>query len=128
MKFLGVLQMRHQLLVLSGLLSATASMAQHNTLTSAEVAAGYELLFNGSAVSTAGSGINWVTYQNGSETNTSIEAGWKVFPADSAFGKDAQPRDIRSKKKYKDFTLTFDFWSNGNSGIYYRTLVAGGFG
>lgn len=120
--------MRYQLLALSGLLSAAAATAQHNTLTPAEVAAGYELLFNGQAVSSAGSGINWVTYQNGSEVNTGIEAGWKVFPADSAFGKDAQPRDIRSKKKYKDFSLSFDFWSNGNSGIYYRTLVAGGYG
>lgn len=104
------------------------AMAQHNTLTPAEVAAGYELLFNGSAVSTAGSGIDWVTYADGNESNTNIEAGWKTFPADSAFGKDAQPRDIRSKKKFKDFTLSFDFWANGNAGVYYRTLVRGQFG
>lgn len=119
-----------RVVLLSSLLTIvpTTTMAQHNVLTPAEVAAGYELLFNGTAVSSAGSGIDWVTYADGNETNTGIEAGWKTFPTDSAFGKDAQPRDIRSKKKYKDFTLSFDFWANGNAGVYYRTLVKGQFG
>jgi hypothetical protein len=118
--------------ILLGFCAATGAFAQHNTLSQAEIAAGYELLFDGSTVSAAnGDGNHWVTFTQGSETNTKIESGWKVFPADSSFGKDGipgNPRDIRSKKKYKDFVAEFDFWSNGNSGIYYRSLVAGGFG
>lgn len=123
--------MRYQTLTFIGLITATLAGAQHNTLTPAEQAAGYELLFDGKAISNAGNGVNWVTYSPGSETNTGIETGWKIFAADSAFGKDGvpgNPRDIRSKKKYKDFIAQFDFWTNGNSGFYYRTMVDGQYG
>ncbi len=121
--------MRYTFLALSGLMLASAVQAQNNTLTQAEIAAGYQLLFNGTSVSSGGNGIDWVTYQQGNDNSTTLEASWKVYPSDSAFGKEGNgPRDIRTKKKFKDFTAEFEFKTDGNSGFYYRTTVEYGYG
>jgi hypothetical protein len=114
--------MKIKVLTLLCLVSAQALLAaQHNTLTEEEIAAGYELLFDGEDFNNS----HWVDYKQGVENNTGLDAGWKFYAADSAFGKDAEPSDIRSRKAYKDFELRFSFRTNGNSGIYYRETTAG---
>jgi hypothetical protein len=91
----------------------------NNELTAEELAQGFELLFDGKTVSNT----KWVNYQSKNETNTDLSPDWKVFPADSSFGKTGGPRDIRSRNKYTDFELRFDFKTSGNAGIYYRSIT-----
>ncbi|MEO7778021.1 MAG: DUF1080 domain-containing protein [Fibrobacteria bacterium] len=91
----------------------------NNELTAEEIAQGFELLFDGKTLSNT----KWVNYQSKNETNTDLSPDWKVFPADSSFGKTGGPRDIRSRNKYTDFELRFDFKTTGNSGVYYRSLT-----
>jgi 3-keto-disaccharide hydrolase len=93
--------------------------AANNELTAEDLAQGFELLFDGKSVSNT----KWVNYQSKNESNTDLSPDWKVFPADSSFGKTGGPRDIRSKIKYSDFELRFDFRTTGNSGMYYRSLT-----
>ncbi len=85
-----------------------ASTAQ-NSLTDAEKAAGWKLLFDGTT--TAG----WRNY--GKPT---ISDGWKV--RDGALTRVGAGGDIISKDEFKNFELTVD-WKieiGGNSGIFWR--------
>jgi hypothetical protein len=83
-------------LALAGLLSATALSAQAlNTLTPAEKAAGWKLLFDGKTTS------GWRGYMK-----PDLPAGWKVV--DGALTRVAQGGDILTTDKYKNFELVLD--------------------
>lgn len=88
---------------------AAAAQAAPNTLTAAEKAQGWKLLFDGT--STAG----WRGYRM-----DSMPSGWKVV--DGALTRAAAGGDIITDSVYKDFELALD-WKispGGNSGIFYR--------
>ena len=99
-------------------LAVTATQeAPKNTLTAEEVAAGWQLLFDGE--STAG----WRGYnQEGFP-----EEGWAVMDGDLVvFASDGSEAglggDIVTDETFSDFELTFDFVVSpvGNSGVFYR--------
>lgn len=80
-----------------------------NTLTAAEKAAGWRLLFDGK---TAG---GWRVYQK-----KEMSEGWQVV--DGALTRVAQGGDIVSVDQFDDFELAFDWKVNagGNSGVFFR--------
>jgi len=98
-----------------------------NTLTAAERAAGWELLFDGKSFA------GWKNY--GSETNA-IE-GWRIVDGTLEFTRDvslvglvfhlmnpfgAPVLDLMTKERFRDFELALE-WNvspGGNSGIFYR--------
>ncbi|HEY7237393.1 MAG TPA: DUF1080 domain-containing protein [Gemmatimonadaceae bacterium] len=83
--------------------------AQNNTLTDAERAAGWKLLFDGT--STTG----WRGYKS-----PAVPAGWHV--ADGTLAKDVGTDDLLTADKYGNFDLEVD-WKiapKGNAGIFYR--------
>ena len=96
---------------------ATGAFAQRadNTLTSAEKAAGWTLLFDGK--STAG----WKGFKT-----PAPDSGWKVM--DGAISPDPKTsKDLVSKGTYENFELTFD-WKispKGNSGVIYHVIPVG---
>jgi hypothetical protein len=86
-----------------------------NTLTPAERAAGWQLLFDGR--STAG----WRGFKQ-----DSMPAGWQVL--DGALTRVGPGGDIVTESEFENFELTLD-WNvapGGNSGIFYRVSDAGG--
>lgn len=86
-----------------------------NTLTEAEKAAGWKLLFNGQ--STTG----WRYKKD------SINPGWKVEEGKLVrFGKDAG--DIVTADEYDSFEFTIDYniSKGGNSGLMYHVKESGG--
>ena len=91
--------------------SAEASVAAMapNTLTAAEQAAGWRLLFDGQT--TAG----WRGYRS-----QTMPAGWKV--QDGTLRKEAVTGDIMTVDQYGDFDLRFDWMiaPAGNAGVFYR--------
>jgi hypothetical protein len=89
--------------------SASASTASANSLTAAEQAAGWRLLFDGRT--TAG----WRGYKT-----TVMPNGWRV--ADGTLTKDASVDDILTTDQFGDFELSLDWriGSGGNAGIFYR--------
>ncbi|MBO7547902.1 MAG: DUF1080 domain-containing protein [Bacteroidales bacterium] len=97
------------------------SCSRDNTLTKAEIAEGWELLFNGEDLSA------WKDY-NGTE----LTNGWRVVdgciqaPGDGSDGSGY----IVTKKKYADFELVWD-WKlthGGNSGMIYHVVESPVFG
>lgn len=86
--------------------NATASM---NSLTAAEQAAGWRLLFDGRTTN------GWRGYKSSAMPN-----GWRV--ADGTLTKDSSVDDILSTDQFGDFELTLDWriGTGGNSGIFYR--------
>jgi len=94
---------------------AFAQGAPDNTLTPAEKAAGWKLLFDGK--STAG----WRGFKT-----PAPDAGWKV--TDGALGPDPKTsKDLVSKADFENFELTFD-WKispKGNSGVMYHVIPKG---
>jgi hypothetical protein len=100
------------LLLLAPSLGAQATRADTlppNTLSAAEKAAGWQLLFDGTT--TAG----WRGWKQ-----PSMPAGWQVV--DGALTRVGVGGDIITTGKYKDFELTLE-WKvapGGNSGIFYR--------
>lgn len=95
------------------------SAPTHNFLSIEELAAGWQLLFDG--VSTAG----WRGYNQ----EAFPEAGWGVADGNlivmaSDGSEEGMGGDIVSEKVFSDFELTFEFLltPEGNSGVFYRVV------
>ena len=99
------------LLIAAGSVSAQAL----NTLTPAEKAAGWKLLFDGKTTN------GWRGYMK-----PSIPDGWKVV--DGALTRVAEGGDIVTKDKYKNFELTLDWRLDpnskepSNSGVFFHGI------
>lgn len=92
-----------------GLAVAVRAQAPLNTLTPAERAAGWRLLFDGAT--TAG----WRGFKS-----DSLPSGWRVV--DGALTRVAPAGDIVTRDKFRNFELALE-WKiseGGNSGIFYR--------
>lgn len=102
--------------VLAGSAAARAPGGAHNTLTSAEKAAGWRLLFDG--LTTAG----WRGFKQ-----PTIGGGWKVEEGVLTLADPKAAADIVTTGKYGDFELAFDWRIAplGNSGLYYHVLEEG---
>ncbi len=105
---------RRSLLVVSLLSLLTVGAAQSqsmaNTLTDAESAAGWKLLFDGQTT------VGWRGYMKNAVT------GWQVV--DGALTRAAAGGDIVTTEQYRDFELALE-WKigpGGNSGIFYRAV------
>ena len=97
-------------------MSAVAQDAAPNTLTDAEKAAGWKLLFDGQTTT------GWRNYKK-----DSISPGWKVEEGKLVrFGKDAG--DIVTTDEYDSFEFTIDYniSKGGNSGLMYHVKETGG--
>jgi hypothetical protein len=92
-----------------------AAMAEPNTLTAAETAAGWKLLFDGKT--TAG----WRGFKT-----PEPDAGWTV--KDGALSPDPKTsRDIMTKDSFENFELSFE-WKispKGNSGVMFHVIEQG---
>ena len=89
--------------------TTTSAPVPPNTLSAAERAAGWRLLFDGRT--TAG----WRGYKK-----KTLPSGWKVV--DGALARVGSGGDIITTQKYKNFELSLE-WNispGGNSGIFYR--------
>lgn len=93
--------------------SATGAQgAAPNTLTDAEKAAGWKLLFDGTSLA------GWRGYG----MTAMPDSGWQVV--DGAITRTAHGGDIVTNDSYKDFELSLE-WKvppGGNSGVFYRAL------
>jgi hypothetical protein len=95
----------------SAVAAAQAGAAADNTLTAAEKAAGWKLLFDGKAIS------GWHVYQKKGTTT-----GWSIVNGELT--RTAEGGDLVTDDQYADFELSID-WKiapKGNSGIFYRGL------
>jgi hypothetical protein len=107
-------------LIGAGALAQEPSGSQtHNTLTAAEKAAGWKLLFDGRTLG------GWREFRK-----TTIGPGWQVENGVLTLVAPDKADDIVTTGKYADFDLTFD-WKisrNGNSGVYYHVIETGDHG
>jgi hypothetical protein len=101
--------------IATGAFAAMAAPAADNTLTPAEVQAGYKLLFDGKT--TAG----WRGFKT-----PAPDAGWKV--RDGALSPEPKSsKDLVTQGNYENFELTFD-WKiapKGNSGVMFHVIGVG---
>src|ERR1700722_67446 len=97
------------------LLALPSQAREDNTLTDAEKAAGWELLFDGKTLD------GWNKFKH-----EGIGPGWEI--EDGAMAKKQGGGDITSVKKYDWFELELDYKisAGGNSGIMYHVTDAGG--
>jgi hypothetical protein len=66
----------------------------------------------------------FVNYVRNNETNTNIDAGWKVDAATQSITMSTGSLpDIRSKTKYKDFDWRLEYRNTANQGLFYRFLT-----
>jgi 3-keto-disaccharide hydrolase len=89
--------------------STRATTTTMNTLTAAERAAGWRLLFDGRTTD------GWRGFKQ-----TTMPAGWQVV--DGALTRAAEGGDIVTTQKFRNFELSLE-WKvapGGNSGIFYR--------
>ena len=96
-------------IVLLAMASASAAAAQANTLTPAEQAAGWRLLFDGRTTT------GWRGYREQSVPN-----GWRA--ADGLLQKAGRSEDILTAEQFGDFELALE-WRlerGGNAGLFYR--------
>ena len=96
--------------------AAETAMAQPNTLTAAEKAAGWKLLFDGRTTE------GWRGFKTAAP-----DPGWQA--RDGALGPDPKrSRDIMTKEMFGDFELAFEWriGPKGNSGVMYRVTEDGG--
>ncbi len=95
---------------------AQAPAQQPNTLTAAEKAAGWTLLFDGSTTK------GWRGYQM-----TTVPAGWQVV--DGALTRVGEGADLITDGQYARFELSLEWMiaPKGNSGIMYRVTEADSF-
>ncbi|HKK75113.1 MAG TPA: DUF1080 domain-containing protein [Saprospiraceae bacterium] len=119
------------LLILAGLFSSCGNIAepadsvdtasveaadiQHNTLSEAEKAAGWTLLFDGQSMD------QWRLYKRDSL------AGWAIVDGQmQALGKEGLSADIITKDTYENFELSVDWKISeaGNSGIFFNVVEA----
>lgn len=96
-------------IVFLALASACATQSGMNTLTQAERAAGWRLLFDGRTTD------GWRGYHS-----DSMPSGWTVV--DSALTRVGEGSDIITKDQFGDFELSLEWMlgPGGNSGIMYR--------
>jgi hypothetical protein len=91
------------------------TQTQHNSLTAAEKAEGWELLFDGQSMD------KWRLYKRDSL------AGWAVVDGQmQALGKEGLSADIITKDTYENFELSVDWKISeaGNSGIFFNVVEA----
>jgi hypothetical protein len=98
------------------LMAAGARAAEPNTLTDAEKAAGWKLLFDGK--STEG----WTNYKK-----DSVSPGWQVKNGELTRA-DKNAGDIVTKEKFTAFELSLDYKisKGGNSGLMFHVTEEGG--
>ncbi len=93
--------------------NAAAAQESHrmNTLTEAERAEGWRLLFDGRSMD------GWRGYMQ-----PAVPDGWQAV--DGLLTRVAQAGDIITTEKFRDFELAFEFnvAPGGNSGIFYRAI------
>lgn len=90
---------------------AATGQTPPNTLTDAERAAGWRLLFDGSTTN------GWRGYMR-----DTMPAGWQAV--DGALTRVARASDIITTETFRDFELTLE-WKvaeRGNSGVFYRAI------
>jgi hypothetical protein len=89
--------------------ASAASSPSMNTLTAAEQAAGWRLLFDGRTTN------GWRGYKT-----TTMPNGWHVV--DGLLAKDSSVDDILTNDQFGDFELVLDWriGTGGNSGLFYR--------
>ena len=89
--------------------ASAASSPSMNTLTAAEQAAGWRLLFDGRTTN------GWRGYKT-----TTMPNGWHVV--DGLLTKDSSVDDILTNDQFGDFELALDWriGTGGNSGLFYR--------
>jgi hypothetical protein len=96
-------------------LASGAAMAAPNTLTAAEKAAGWRLLFDGKSLA------GWRGFKSAEP-----DKGWHV--KDGALGPDPKTsKDVISKDEFGDFELSFQ-WKispKGNSGVMFHVIEKG---
>jgi hypothetical protein len=100
-------------------LAAPSADAPHNTLTAAEKAQGWTLLFDGKTLN------GWREFKK-----TTVGPGWQVADGVLTLVQPDKADDIITAGKYADFDLQFD-WKiskNGNSGVYYHVIEQGDYG
>ena len=96
-------------IVLLAMASASAAAAQANTLTPAEQAAGWRLLFDGRTTT------GWRGYREQAVPN-----GWRA--ADGLLQKAGRADDILTAEQFGDFELALEWRLDrgGNAGLFYR--------
>ena len=97
-------------------LAAPPADAPHNTLTAAEKAQGWTLLFDGKTLN------GWREFKK-----TTVGSGWQVVDGVLTLVQPDKADDIITTRKYGNFDLQFD-WKiskNGNSGVYYHVIEKG---
>jgi hypothetical protein len=102
---------------------AAAAPVAHNTLTEAEIAAGWTLLFDGESTD------GWRRYG----ADDFPEGGWRVIDGElvgQSSDGDMDGGDIVTRAEFTDFELVFDFkvGPEGNSGVFYRVREVDGKG
>jgi len=97
------------LAAVAGAPGAAQSDGPHNSLTAAEKAAGWRLLFDGKTTE------GWRGYRKQAMTD-----GWKAV--DGALTRVGQGGDIVTIDQFQDFELAFEWKVNagGNSGVFFR--------
>ncbi len=107
--------LRSLLIIVIAAATAAAAEPTPNTLTDAERAAGWKLLFDGKT--TAG----WRNYQK-----TDIAAGWKVENGELVRGEE-KAGDIVTAEKYGAFELSLEYniSPGGNSGLMFHVTEEG---
>jgi hypothetical protein len=95
--------------LLAGLLAVAGAQGAHNTLTPAEKAAGWRLLFDGKTTE------GWRGYRQKGMTD-----GWQAV--DGALTRVGKGGDIITTEQFQDFELAFEWKLNagGNSGVFFR--------
>jgi hypothetical protein len=98
-------------IAISFLVTEASAQAPLNTLTGAEKAAGWRLLFDGKTTD------GWRSY--GAD---SMPSGWQAV--DGSLTRVSRAADIITKEQFGDFELTLDWKvdAGGNSGLFYRAV------
>jgi hypothetical protein len=95
-----------------------------NTLSAAETAKGFQILFDGSLESFNASFVDYHQYDS---LNTTLSPAWGLLADSGAVVTGSPTVDVRSLKKYRNFDLRFDYRSPGDAGAYYRFTLDGAY-
>jgi hypothetical protein len=99
---------------------------QHNQLTPEEEEEGWQLLFDGTYNGPNSMAQHWVNYEKNNPNTTALSSTWQVNEQTGEMFLTGSTGDIRTKSKFKDFHLKFDYKINGNQGFMYRATLCGG--